>query len=75
MHKFTEQNILHSAFVTAYKPPLISHMIFPNMPICIQTYTLWYFFAPQICDAGVEGKQVRLCNGVSVWQKNLASLH
>lgn len=57
MHKFAEQNILPSAFVAAYKPPLISHPTFPNMPICIQTSTLWYFFASQICDAGEVGRQ------------------
>lgn len=44
------KNILHSAFLTADKPPSISHLIFPNIPICIQTYTPWYLFAPQICD-------------------------
>lgn len=37
MQKFTEQNIFHSAFVTAGKPPLISYLIFPDMPTRIQT--------------------------------------
>lgn len=71
MQKFTEQNILHSSFVTAgvlglSKPPLISHLIFPNMPIYIQTCALWYFFAPQVCDAGEVDRQA---DGDGVWQK------
>lgn len=55
---------------------MIFHLIFPNMPICIQTYALWYFFVPQIYDAGEVDRQTDGETAMeSVYDKNLALLH